>query len=858
MFSRTLTVYGLVSVSLLFVNHVLIASQPLMPMAYTVEDSIQHRWLQKPVHRSRLLDGMEDLDTWSHRGFGSLTLTEKRHHDGKHSLRLSSPTRGMEPGKVKGRPFGAASATRRVNGEDWRDFNRISFWVYPTLPGFRVISLSLVLHNDGEEKVPGPHYRNGLNFILLKNQQWNHVVWEIAHLGRDKVRGVEFTYRLQGNEPGATETVLYDFDHLELQRVDPDHFEGWQVAPGRIAYCHTGYDLKGFKNALISDLSIDRFQILETRSEQVVLDKAIKKQTTPLGLFGVLDFTEIEKPGHYIIRAGDMKTPSFQITDDVWASTIWKTINLFYCERCGTAIPGIHDVCHRDWLCQHGDKQIPINGGWHDAGDLSQGLTNTAETVTAMLDLSEQLKAIDPDLSRALSTEAQWGLDWVLKTRFSDGFRCTWATMDFWTDGILGTVDDVTVDARDNPHDQLRAIAAEARAAKHLKAQDPIRAAYCLQAADDDWQAVIPRLTNPSLELAAEGLCAALDLFRATNKQAYADRAFELAHTVLNCQQQERPDWDIPLTGFFYTNTKKERFLHYAHRSHEQAPVVGLSRLCQGFPDHPDWMNWYAAVVLYSEYMLQISRHTAPYHMLPASIYSLDESNRDSFRAQVRNGIRLDEKLYLRRFPVWEAFRGNHGTILTQTKALSTAARLRRHRELIKLCRQQLQWVLGRNPFCQSTMYGEGHDFAPQYTAMSGDMVGSLPVGIQTHFNRDTPYWPTENCYNWKEVWVHPSSRWLWVMCDLYKHEVTATEELQVTYQQNAGDAIEIQASFDGCRPSSLLLYTWNLEKLKQVSIINNTIHWRTRIQSPNKPWVAVVRGQDDPSIYRDIMGGLE
>jgi hypothetical protein len=74
---------------------------------------------------------------------------------------------------------------------------------------------------------------------------------------------------------------------------------------------------------------------------------------------------------------------------------------------------------------------------------------------------------------------------------------------------------------------------------------------------------------------------------------------------------------------------------------------------------------------------------------------------------------------------------------------------------------------VGLNPFCQSTMYGEGHEFAPQYTPTSGDIVGGLPVGIQTSRNRDEPFWPADNCYNFKEIWVHPSSRWLAIMADL-------------------------------------------------------------------------------------------
>jgi hypothetical protein len=32
----------------------------------------------------------------------------------------------------------------------------------------------------------------------------------------------------------------------------------------------------------------------------------------------------------------------------------------------------------------------------------------------------------------------------------------------------------------------------------------------------------------------------------------------------------------------------------------------------------------------------------------------------------------------------------------------------------------------------QSTMWGEGNVYAPQHTAMSGVIVGSLPVGIQS------------------------------------------------------------------------------------------------------------------------------
>lgn len=67
----------------------------------------------------------------------------------------------------------------------------------------------------------------------------------------------------------------------------------------------------------------------------------------------------------------------------------------------------------------------------------------------------------------------------------------------------------------------------------------------------------------------------------------------------------------------------------------------------------------------------------------------------------------------------------------------------------------------------QSTIYGEGYDWAQQYSVSSGDFVGSLIVGMQSRGDSDLPYWPAQNMYVYKEVWVHSTSRWLWLMADL-------------------------------------------------------------------------------------------
>ena len=324
-----------------------------MPMPVDYKNAADSRWLNKPVLDSRLLDDMENPATWSYYGPGKMEFTTERCKDGKQSVRLISPTFINSPNVSKGHVLGEALLRRNFAGEDWSRYNRLSFWVYPTLPGFNTISMVAMFFNDGKEKLPDLPTRGAYNHIILKPNQWNHVVWEIPYLTRDKVTAVEFHYRLQGNEPGAATTVCYDFDQLELQKVDADHYEGWNVAPGRIALSHTGYRPGSSKTAVAGDLSATNFKVLEAGSGKTVLEAPILAEKTRLGQFQLLDFTQLREPGTYVIQAGDVKTQPFRIGDDIWERTIRKTLNFFYCERCGFEIPGVHKACHADWQMTH-------------------------------------------------------------------------------------------------------------------------------------------------------------------------------------------------------------------------------------------------------------------------------------------------------------------------------------------------------------------------------------------------------------------------------------------------------------------------------------------------------------------------
>jgi|GEM_PF-2896637 len=73
---------------------------PTMPMSFPLEDTAAFRRLLKPVLASRLLDDVEHTNRWSHHGVGEIRWTTQRARDGRHALRLVSPTKPGRPATV--------------------------------------------------------------------------------------------------------------------------------------------------------------------------------------------------------------------------------------------------------------------------------------------------------------------------------------------------------------------------------------------------------------------------------------------------------------------------------------------------------------------------------------------------------------------------------------------------------------------------------------------------------------------------------------------------------------------------------------------------------------------------------------
>ena len=102
-----------------------------------------------------------------------------------------------------------------------------------------------------------------------------------------------------------------------------------------------------------------------------------------------LDFSDFHSEGAYRIVAGGIESPVFPINNRVWDGTADFVLNYMRQQRCGFN-PFQRDSCHvKDaYVRYHPEKEgqhIDVRGGWHDAADLLQYTTTSANAIYQMM-----------------------------------------------------------------------------------------------------------------------------------------------------------------------------------------------------------------------------------------------------------------------------------------------------------------------------------------------------------------------------------------------------------------------------------------------------------------------------------------
>jgi hypothetical protein len=773
------------------------------PLTPDSSRSFETMSLLKKVLAVQSLVAAQEMANWKHSGLGKISFSKAKTISGNGSLRMEFPT--FTGKRAKGSPsdpdyatYGNCSASLNVGGQNWGKYNRIAFKIYPDCDGARVINVDFYINNQVQAVKAGYNRYNGDHLVHLENRQWNTCFLDIGEYQRDRIAQIGFSVSLKGKDETTGDSVIYYIDQIELQQIEnPEQVSGWHPGEDKLVYSTSGYQMNGPKTAIVnmSETSHENgFSLEDAVSGQSVYSGKVKQQTTTTGTYSVLDFSDFNKPGNYRIKVGDISSHPFLIDKNVWENSLWRTINFVFCQRCGYAVPRKHGDCHVDLFSEHNGQRIAYSGGWHDAGDLSQQTLQTGDVAYNFLEAYSLLKDKNPALAERLREEGEWGLDFILKNRYGDGYRGSSMGLLIWQDGIVGSFDDITsVRVQNNSFDNFLYAAYEAYAALTLD-NDPALQEHLRKVAKEDFGFSIGKYeakgmdefqfmyehsynTSRSQYMATVSWAASM-LYKLTGEAYYAEKARTFIEYTLGCQCVNPVGTDTKISGFFYRDQSNKVIVHYNHQSREQVYMQALELLCRTQPNHADFGKWKKSIELYGGYLKNLMPFTAPYGMLASGVYGIDENQDDdsfnhmhlfmppnakeSYTEQLKNGVKLDDTHYLKRFPVWfSIFNGNTAVHLSMGKAAVICGKFLKDEELLRIGLEQLYWVVGKNPFGQSLISGEGWNYPQMDNFSSGESVGEMPVGIRSLGNEDVPYWPQTNTSCYKEVWVTSAGKWI-------------------------------------------------------------------------------------------------
>ena len=182
--------------------------------------------------------------------------------------------------------------------------------------------------------------------------------------------------------------------------------------------------------------AVSSWQLVDATLKKIVYNGKPGKAFGAYGPFKQsyrLNFSAFKRPGRYYLQAGGVKSPEFDIGDNVYKGAAGFCLRYMRQQRTGFN-PFLKDSCHtHDGYVLYGEKagikdstHIDVVGGWHDASDYLQYSTTSANATYHLLAAYRDFPNMftDEKLANGLDgkngmadvlDEAKWGLDWLLK-----------------------------------------------------------------------------------------------------------------------------------------------------------------------------------------------------------------------------------------------------------------------------------------------------------------------------------------------------------------------------------------------------------------------------------------------------------
>ncbi|HEX3789927.1 MAG TPA: glycoside hydrolase family 9 protein [Pseudonocardiaceae bacterium] len=550
---------------------------------------------------------------------------------------------------------------------------------------------------------------------------------------------------------------------------------------------HLGYNTVGSKKAVLllrEPVDLRSVALVETdtgsRTELTPGPETAVDRWSP-GTFRRVDFSQVRTDGSYRIdvetTAGRQCSPTFPIgTRRIQASTLSDCLNYFKAVRSSGEIDRKDRAAafYRD----DSGRTVDARGGWLDAsGDFSKFLSHLNYTrmmspqqtplcAWALLAARDNLRTTAPALADALGArlrdEALHGADFLVRFQSPEGYFYT-AIFDALTKDLNERV--ITAPLQDSVrttrwqagyrHGGGLAIAALARASTAEDHGDFDSATYLAAA-----RRGFAHLEQHNLEYLYDGTetvlddyCALLAATELANAVGAAEfrAAAERRATALTDRYADSGE------GFGYLRGDAEG-RPFFHAAEPGLPIVALLRFAEVCADSPISARARAMAMTLAGDAVRLADEVAnPFGCARQFVQPLGKSPRTSFFFPHEN-----ETGYW-----WQG--ENAGICSTAYAALGVAA-LPQCDEVLRarlrmLADDQVQWVLGLNPFDSSMMQGRGRNQA-EYSAVFQNVPGGILNGITggVQDEHDIAFMPADQVaagvtWRWAEQWI-PHTAW--------------------------------------------------------------------------------------------------
>jgi GH18 family chitinase len=608
------------------------------------------------------------------------------------------------------------------------------------------------------------------------------------------------------------------------------------VAPSAVAETaeiltnHLGYDCFGPKHAVIRGTVADQFTAFAVRTYP---DGKLVFEGTPSPEVGVdrwrdwrfwsLGFDDLQAEGTYVIESSDngtlVRSLPFRLLPNILARFTISDV-LFYFK--GQRVSGLFDKADAHIAFRDADRPpIDARGGWYDAsGDYGVHLShldfsnyfNPQQMPLAAYAMGRTRELLaarnDPNFSQILirlADELAWGADFLVRMRDLDG--SFYESVDGYSEnkspsarrvtrtmaggfGVRKTASDAILGGAKEARGFLDvgfrngggfAIAALAIAAREAAGGDFDRAAYLRNA-----EQTFAFLQSHNHELLSDGrenilddycaLVASAELYRTTKKRIYAEAADRRANGLM-----------ARLTsggGYVDYWRADDRDRPFFHASDGGAPVVALLDYYDLAPA-PVQQKIRDAVRRSLEFELRITNEVAnPFGLAREYVQGATGARRGSFF------FPHDSEAA----PWWQ---GENARLASMAAAARLALPLFAddpafQAKLRSYALDQLNWIVGLNPFDASMLQGTGRN-NPEYMFFGGWQYKSAPGGIcngitsgyfdEHNIDLDVPASVTgqDSDWRWAEQWI-PHAAWYLLAAAAGKTEPLPREHAVIAY----------------------------------------------------------------------------